>query len=186
VSRHERRTAVTDLPQAQETLTVTPTTRPWRARALAVIAAVLAALAVWLVTDPLLGVELAAPIRPGSQQLLSITPALVAATSLVAALAGWGLLALLERFTTRPRTSWTAIAVGVGPAVAGWAAVHHRQHQCRQRWFAGPDAPGRRRGADPRPGRHRTVPRPPSASARAVASAAETMGGTAEVRRGRD
>jgi hypothetical protein len=39
---------------------------------------------------------------------------LVAATSLAAALAGWGLLALLERFTARPRTSWTAIAVLVG------------------------------------------------------------------------
>jgi Family of unknown function (DUF6069) len=61
-----------DLPQAQETLMATPTTRPWRARALAVIAAVLAALA------------------------------------------GWGLLALLERFTARPRTIWTAIAVLVG------------------------------------------------------------------------
>jgi Family of unknown function (DUF6069) len=93
---------------------MTLTTRPWRARALAVVAAVLAALAVWLVADPLLGVELAAPTRPGSKQLLSITPALVAGTSLVAALAGWGLLALLERFTARPRTSWTAIAVGVG------------------------------------------------------------------------
>jgi hypothetical protein len=67
---------------------VTPTTRPWRARALAVIAAVLAALAVWLVTDPLLGVDLAAPTRPGSEELQSITPALVAGTSLVVALAG--------------------------------------------------------------------------------------------------
>ena len=103
-----------DLPQAQETLQVPATRRPWRARALAIIAAVLAALAVWLVADPLLGVELAAPTRPGSKQLLSITPALVAGTSLAAALAGWGLLALLERFTARPRTSWTAIAVLVG------------------------------------------------------------------------
>jgi Family of unknown function (DUF6069) len=103
-----------DLPQAQETLMATPTTRPWRARALAVIAAALAALAVWLVTDPLLGVDLAAPTRPGSQQLQSITPALVAGTSLVAALAGWALLALLERFTARPRTIWTATALLVG------------------------------------------------------------------------
>jgi Family of unknown function (DUF6069) len=103
-----------DLPQAQETLMAIPTTRPGRARALAVVAAVLAALAVWLVTDPLLGVDLAAPTRPGAKQLLSITPALVAGASLAAALAGWGLLALLERFTARPRTSWTAIAVLVG------------------------------------------------------------------------
>ena len=89
----------------------TPTTRPRRARALAVVAAALAALAVWLVTDPLLGIDLAGPTRPGSQELMSITPALVAGTSLVVALAGWGLLALLERFTARARTSWTAIAL---------------------------------------------------------------------------
>jgi Family of unknown function (DUF6069) len=103
-----------DLPQARGTLRVAPTMRPWRARGLAVIAAVLAALAVWLVTDPLLGVDLAAPTGPGSEELLSITPVLVAGTSLIIALAGWGLLALLERFTARPRTIWTAIAVLVG------------------------------------------------------------------------
>lgn len=89
----------------------TLTTRPRRARALAVVAAALAALAVWLVTDPLLGIDLAGPTRPGSQELMSITPALVAGTSLVVALAGWALLALLERFTARARTIWTAIAV---------------------------------------------------------------------------
>jgi hypothetical protein len=89
----------------------TPTTRPRRARALAVIAAALAALAVWLVTDPLLGIDLTGTTRPGSQELMSITPALVAGTSLVVALAGWALLALLERFTARARAIWTAIAV---------------------------------------------------------------------------
>jgi Family of unknown function (DUF6069) len=89
----------------------TPTTRPWTARALAVIAAALAALAVWLVTDPLLGIDLAGPTAPGSEELQSITPAMVAGGSLIAALAGWGLLALLERFTARARTIWTAIAL---------------------------------------------------------------------------
>jgi len=89
----------------------TPTTRPRRARALAVIAAALAALAVWLITDPLLGIDLTAPTAPGSEELQPITPALVAGTSLVVALAGWALLALLERFTARARTSWTAIAL---------------------------------------------------------------------------
>ena len=89
----------------------TPTTRPRRARAFAVIAAALAALAVWLVTDPLLGIDLVGTTRPGSKELMSITPALVAGTSLVVALAGWGLLALLERFTARARTIWTAIAL---------------------------------------------------------------------------
>jgi hypothetical protein len=97
----------------------TPTTRRrpqarvprWRARALAVIATALAALAVWLVTDPLLGIDLKTPTGPGSQEVEPLTPALVVGTSLVVALAGWGPLALLERFTLRARTIWTAIAV---------------------------------------------------------------------------
>ena len=88
----------------------TPTTRPRRARALAVIAATLAALTVWLITDPLLGIDLTGTTAPGSQQLQPITPAMVAGASLVTGLAGWGLLALLERFTARARTTWTAIA----------------------------------------------------------------------------
>jgi Family of unknown function (DUF6069) len=89
----------------------TLTTQPRRARALAVVAAALAALAVWLVTDPLLGIDLVGTTRPGSEELMSITPALIAGTSLVVALAGWALLALLERFTARARTIWTTIAV---------------------------------------------------------------------------
>jgi hypothetical protein len=36
---------------------------------------------------------------------------MVAGGRLVAALAGWALLALLERFTARARTIWTAIAL---------------------------------------------------------------------------
>jgi hypothetical protein len=87
------------------------TARLRRTRALAVIAATLGALAVWLITDPLLGINITAPTRPGSPQLQPITPAIVAATSMIVALAGWALLALLERFTTRAGTIWTAIAV---------------------------------------------------------------------------
>ncbi|HJV12633.1 MAG TPA: DUF6069 family protein [Propionibacteriaceae bacterium] len=89
----------------------TPITSPRRARALAVMAATLTALAVWLITDPLLGNDIYAPAAPGSEQLMPITAALVAITSLVAALAGWALLALLERFTARARTIWTVIAL---------------------------------------------------------------------------
>ena len=100
----------------------TPTTRPRRARALAVIAAALAALAVWLVTDPLLGIDLTGTTAPGSQELMSITPALVAGTSLVVALAGWALLALLERFTARARTT-TANALALALMHVAVAAV---------------------------------------------------------------
>jgi Family of unknown function (DUF6069) len=89
----------------------TPITTPRRARALAVIAATLAALAVWLITDPLLGNDIYAPTAPGSEKLMPITAVLVAITSLVAALAGWALLSVLERFSARARTIWTSIAV---------------------------------------------------------------------------
>jgi ferric-dicitrate binding protein FerR (iron transport regulator) len=57
----------------------TPTTRPRRARALAVVAAALAALTVWLITDPLLGIDLTGTTAPGSQQLQPITPAMAPA-----------------------------------------------------------------------------------------------------------
>jgi|GEM_PF-779301 hypothetical protein len=89
----------------------TPIASPRHARALAVIAATLAALAVWLITDPLLGNDIYAPTAPGSEKLMPITPALVAITGLAAALAGWALLSVLERFTARARTIWTAIAL---------------------------------------------------------------------------
>ena len=89
----------------------TPITSPRRARALAVIAATLAALVVWLITDPLLGNAIYAPSAPGSEQLMPITAVLVAVTSLAASLAGWALLAVLERFTARARTIWPATAL---------------------------------------------------------------------------
>ena len=37
--------------------------------------------------------------------------AVLAATALVGSLAGWGLLALLRRFTTNARAIWTVIAI---------------------------------------------------------------------------
>jgi hypothetical protein len=141
----------------------TPTTRPRRARALAVIAAALAALAVWLVTDPLLGIHLTGPTAPGSQQLQPITPAMVAGGSLVAALAGWALLALLERFTARPHHLDRDRAAG-RPALPGRAAVHPRQQYRRHSSGAGPHARCRRRRAHPHAGRHLTRPRPASTS----------------------
>ncbi|MEV4199878.1 DUF6069 family protein [Micromonospora globbae] len=56
------------------------------------------------------GIDLAA--RTGaSTRAVSVTAVAVAAA--LAALAGWGLLALLERVTTRARALWTTIAVVV-------------------------------------------------------------------------
>ncbi|MEU7025910.1 DUF6069 family protein [Streptomyces sp. NPDC046275] len=87
-----------------------------RARRLGVVGgAVLAPVLVWLVTDPLLGHPLR--ITDGGQ-VLDIGGGAVAFLALLASLAGWGLLAALERFgARRPRTVW-AWAAGAVLAVS--------------------------------------------------------------------
>lgn len=81
------------------------------------------------------GIDLAA--RTGGT-VAHVTLAAVVLAAAVSAAAGWGLLALLERFTGRARAAWTAIAAGVlllsllvGPtagvttaAKVGLAALH--------------------------------------------------------------
>ncbi|WP_319460719.1 DUF6069 family protein [Micromonospora sp. RTP1Z1] len=86
--------------------------RPARrgARALAVLVATAAALAVWVVAVPLAGVELAVD-NGGTEQ--PVGPGAVAVAALLAGLAGWALLALLERFTRRARSIFTWVAAAV-------------------------------------------------------------------------
>ncbi|KUL63852.1 DUF6069 family protein [Streptomyces sp. NRRL S-1521] len=70
--------------------------------------AVLSPVLVWLVADPLLGHRLR--IADG-EQTLDIGAAPVAVVALLASLAGWGLLAALERFgVRRARAIWTGVA----------------------------------------------------------------------------
>lgn len=73
--------------------------------------AVLAPVLVWLVADPGLGHRLR--ITDGEQTLvIGAVPVVVVA--LLTALAGWGLLAALERFgVRRTRAVWTGVAVAV-------------------------------------------------------------------------
>lgn len=78
-----------------------------RDRGLAVLAATAATLAVWAAAVPAAGVDLA--VRNGGTEQ-SVTPAAVGVSTLVAGLAGWALLALLERFTARARAVWTGAA----------------------------------------------------------------------------
>lgn len=88
-----------------------PTTRArTRARALGVGGAVLAAVAVWVLAVPVLGVELLVA-RAG--EVHPVGGGAVVASSLVAGLTGWGLLALLERLSCRARPVWTAAALAV-------------------------------------------------------------------------
>ncbi|PRY59743.1 DUF6069 family protein [Glycomyces artemisiae] len=96
-------------------------------RLLVVIAAAAAALLVWAVAAPLAGVDLTVP--QGDTDL-TVGPVLVIAAALAAGLAGWGLLALLERATARGTRIWTIVAVVflavslLGPlGAAGAAAV---------------------------------------------------------------
>jgi hypothetical protein len=68
-----------------------------------------AAVAIWIVAT-LAGAELTVSFGPG-QAIQKITLINVVVTALVASLAGWGLLALLRRFTANARAVWTAIAI---------------------------------------------------------------------------
>nr|WP_281173489.1 DUF6069 family protein [Actinomadura rifamycini] len=73
--------------------------------------AVLAPVLVWLVADPLLGQQLR--IADG-EETLDIGVAPVAVVALLASLAGWGLLAVLERFgVRRARAVWVGVAGAV-------------------------------------------------------------------------
>ncbi len=87
-----------------------PASRSATRRALAVAGAAAAALALWALAGPVAGVDLT--VRTGGAEQ-PVGPASVAVTSVLAGLAAWGLLALLERVTSRPGRAWTIIAVVV-------------------------------------------------------------------------
>lgn len=80
-----------------------------RRRAATAGAAVLAAVAVWVVAVPVLGQEPAVESWSGDAPM-SVPVPMVIVMSLVAALAAWALLAILEKLTSRARTLWIAIA----------------------------------------------------------------------------
>jgi len=77
-------------------------------RALAIALATLATVLVWTVAK-LLDVDLAAQSGANERQEVTL-PAVIIVTLLVG-LVGWGLLALLERVSTRGLTIWTIVAV---------------------------------------------------------------------------
>lgn len=101
-----------------------PTTAPSCApvRLAAVLAASAAAAALWWITGPVAGVDVAVDTGGGATP---VGPVAVVVAALLAGLAGWGLLAVLERTTRRPRAAWTATATVVlagslaGPLTAG-------------------------------------------------------------------
>lgn len=82
-------------------------------RALVVAGAVAAAVLVWAIAIIGLDLRVTVPVGLGSpnREDLQFGPVLIMA--LASTLAGWGLLAILERITSRSRTIWTAVAVAV-------------------------------------------------------------------------
>lgn len=87
-----------------------PVARTRGLRALAVLGAAAAALAVWAVAVPLAGTQLTVHMNGTTQP---VGPGTVVTTALLAGLGGWALLAALERIGRRPRRTWTVIAVVV-------------------------------------------------------------------------
>jgi Family of unknown function (DUF6069) len=74
-----------------------------------VLGATAAAVAIWIVAT-LAGAELTVRFGAG-QPIQKVTVVNVVVAALVGSLAGWGLLALLRRFTTNARAIWTVIAI---------------------------------------------------------------------------
>jgi hypothetical protein len=98
----------------------------WRrptARPIAVALGVLAALAVWGISELVFGVDVRQPaFGTGMPQDLTAGPVMVA--SVVAGLAAWLALALLERLTRHARAVWVALAtlvlvVSLGAPLSG-------------------------------------------------------------------
>ncbi|MCO5998930.1 DUF6069 family protein [Actinoallomurus rhizosphaericola] len=75
---------------------------------LTVAGAPAAALAVWAVAVPLAGATLTVRTGGGTR---TVGPASVVAASLLAGLAAWALLAVLERSAARPGRIWTITAL---------------------------------------------------------------------------
>ncbi|HMH25405.1 MAG TPA: DUF6069 family protein [Gemmatimonadaceae bacterium] len=80
-----------------------------RTQVTAVLGATAAAVAIWVVAI-LAGADLTVSFGAG-QPIQKITVVNVVVAALVGSLAGWGLLALLRRFTTKARSVWTVTAI---------------------------------------------------------------------------
>jgi Family of unknown function (DUF6069) len=86
-------------------------------RATAVATSSLAATAAWLIAVPFAGVDLVVDRWDGAGTM-TVLLAHVVATAMIASLAGWAALAVLERLTRRARTAWT-----VGASIALLASL---------------------------------------------------------------
>ena len=82
-----------------------------RTRALSAAGGALAAVAVWIIEVPLMGVHRSIRFGSGQAQTIGIGP--VIGASLAASLLGWLLLAVLDKRTPHARAAWTTAALVV-------------------------------------------------------------------------
>ena len=80
-----------------------------RVRAAGVLGAVLSAVAVWALEVPLLGIQLAVRFGSGPIQVVGIEAVVISA--MAGSLAGWGVLAILERRFHQGVAIWTVLAI---------------------------------------------------------------------------
>src|SRR4051794_7511115 len=81
-----------------------------RIRALATMAAAGATFTLWMIAHPIAGADLAVDTGSGPT---TVTPTAAVLVTVVAGLAAWGLLALVERFSRRAAAIWSWIAGAV-------------------------------------------------------------------------
>jgi hypothetical protein len=121
-------------------------------RLAAVITAAAAAVAVWAVAGPLAGIRLQARVGAHAQAQ-QIGLASVITFSLLAGLAAWALLAVLEHRARHPRRVWTVTAASVlavslaGPLTAGRGAAAIAALACMHLAAGGVLIPALRRSA---------------------------------------
>jgi hypothetical protein len=84
-----------------------------KSRLLVVLGAVLATVVLWLLAEVVLGTDLRAPAMDGAGDNQDVNVGAVIISALVASVVGWGVLALLERFTRRGWLVWTVLATVV-------------------------------------------------------------------------
>jgi hypothetical protein len=81
-----------------------------RTRALAIVAAAGATFTVWTIAHPVAGADLVVDTGAGPT---TVTPTAVVLATVVAGLAAWALLALVERVTRRAAATWSWVAGAV-------------------------------------------------------------------------
>jgi Family of unknown function (DUF6069) len=97
-----------------------PATGPGRRRVLAVAGAALAPTAVWLLAQAT-GTELKVTLAGQPPMVISLP--VVIGTALAASLAGWVVLAVLQRTTRHARALWTGLAIAALLASFGPVAI---------------------------------------------------------------